>query len=371
MNKSDDTSAKDTSSANNNANEKSQRHDNAKPKKIVLVAKRKRHGGKKVLVNRRGGAGKIRKRPVKQATASTEGKRTTGLPTFQHRHNTSVAGADAADTQTNSSTKDDDDHNSDSSSDSFPEDIASETLVAIHSIIEGQQGLSIPLCDNLSIQAVLENQVYSTFQETNATSIHRELLELVENNQIRQLYCQDKATTAYVLTRDFVQAVWDAVNRDLPREHYGQDEIVTWYVSNLRHWTGRTVSRSEMEAQWEQYEKERKMETKSYSSDAQEIKTRPFHLALKHLMDLQLLIRDNSQQSTMNSHQDAHYYMWLPQWAIVLKAWSNARTQLIGLLARSKEISKMNLLRQNRHSHVSTQFLLNELVYKGVDNKLA
>ena len=83
-------------------------------------------------------------------------------------------------------------------------------------------------------------------------------------------------------------------------------------------------------------------------------------------MDLQLLIRYNSQQSTMNSHQDVHYYMWLPQWAVTLKAWKEAKTQLIGLLARSKEMSKMNLLRQNRHSHISTQFLLNELVYRGV-----
>ena len=68
----------------------------------------------------------------------------------------------------------------------------------------------------------------------------------------------------------------------------------------------------------------------------------------------------------MLSQKDAHYYMWLPQWALVLKAWKEAKTQLIALLKRNKETSKMNLLRQNRHSHISTQFLLNELVYRGV-----
>jgi hypothetical protein len=330
----------------------------------IVVTKRKRNNtGNKVI--RRGGGIVIRKHVLKPAPKINNTK-TSGLPSFQHRHATSIAGS--SNPQQKNETNDDDQSDSSSIS-SLPEDVASETLVAIHSIIQAQQGLSIPLAENHSIQAVLENQIYTVYHENNATSIHSEILELVhKTNHIRQLYCQDKATTAYVLTKDFVQAVWDAANRDLQQDCHLRDEIVTWYVSNLKHWTGKSVSTSEMQARWEQQEEAKKSAYNANKpfDNKEMIIIRPFGQALKHLMDLQLLIRDNSQPSTVNSHQDANYYMWLPQWALVLKAWNDAKRQLINLLARSKEVSKMNLLRQNRHSLISTHFLLKELVYEGV-----
>lgn len=45
-----------------------------------------------------------------------------------------------------------------------------------------------------------------------------------------------------------------------------------------------------------------------------------------------------------------------------MKAWNEARKQLLIMIARGGgELSKVNILRENRSSYVSTDFLFNEL----------
>jgi hypothetical protein len=186
---------------------------------------------------------------------------------------------------------------------------------------------------------------------------------------VRQIYCQDKSNFAYLLTEDYIQAVCDAFStrqieglQVLPSQDKNE-EIISWFVSNLHHWTGRNVAQSAMELQWEAYCEEGN-QRKSGKTPKENSTATIFQDVLQLLLDLHLLIRD-TQQSTLNNHQEHHFYLWLPQWSIVLKAWDDARKQLKAILARAKETSKMNLLRKNRHSFISTHFLLQDLIYNG------
>ncbi len=309
-----------------------------------LVTKRKRNVGKKIYVS--GSA--------VQANVKASSRIGLGLPTF-HRHNATPSSAKSSDEKQPCNNVNDDASSPSSFQSEDEMDIMSETLVAIHSLLQADKGLPIPLANNIVIQAVLENQIYSIFDQNAATSVHRELLELVQSNRIRQLYCQDKKTSAFVVTDDFVRAVWDAVNSS---NQDRRDHLVSWFVSNFDKWTGRTVSKSSMEIQWEEFEK-RKSQNSDFIEEGRLIGS--FQKAVQELMDQQLLIRDTG---TFNNYQESFYYFWIPQWGVTLKEWNKARQQLLNVLAQRKSISKMNLLRQNRHSYISTQFLLDELIYE-------
>jgi hypothetical protein len=247
------------------------------------------------------------------------------------------------------------------------DEIPSDVLVALHSIIQSDQGLAIPIT-NTTIQAVLEHQLFSTFDENHASAIQQEIVGLIQSNKIRQMYCQDSANDnnrAFVLTDDYIRGIWDVYhnNRNYVTNKFTGDEqqqqimIITWFVNNLQHWVGRTVSKSSLEAYWEEW--------RNNSSDKSTTVSQSFEQILKYLMDMQLLIREANQSTTLASGVESSYYLWLPQWGLTLKGWNEARRQLLNALARSKEMSKMNLLRQNRHSYISTHFLLKELVHQG------
>jgi hypothetical protein len=321
--------------------------------KIIVIKRKSNVGQKKYNAFR-----SIRTTKKLTVTGSVSNKTSPGLPSFHHRHDPENGndGNDEDDDSLFASVQDDDD------------DIPSETVVAIHSLIQADQGLSIPLTNYKSIQAVLEHQIYSIFDQNNATNIRRDLLELLRTNKLRQLFCQDKTSFAYVLTEDYVQAVWDIC----PSSRHSllqveQNVIISWFVSNLQYWTGRTTSQSAIETRWEVYcENSKKAESslKAHSNESATVSVSSFENVLQQLLNLHLMIRD-TQRSTLNSHNENHFFLWLPQWAVVLRSWKEAQQRLLALLARARETSKMNLLRQNRHSYISTQFLLQDLIYQG------
>mmetsp|Transcript_39276 Transcript_39276/g.95018 ORF Transcript_39276/g.95018 Transcript_39276/m.95018 type:complete len:158 (-) Transcript_39276:85-558(-) len=135
-----------------------------------------------------------------------------------------------------------------------------------------------------------------------------------------------------------------------------QPEIMTWFVSCLKEWKEPTISEELMEACW-------KDDIIVQSEEEQSQSTISFRDALIALIKLQVLMKVpiNSMAS------QGHYRLWLPQWGLVLKQWDKARRSMMACINRSSggEISEKNLLNFNRHSCVSTQFLLNDLLNKG------
>jgi hypothetical protein len=198
-----------------------------------------------------------------------------------------------------------------------------------------------------NVQAILESQIFQRFDEDHASSIYRELQELIQTNQVRKLTCQrEDHTVAIILTRDYVAGVWDAY------QHHHQtttasttiipSELVEWFVSGLNHWTESTISKESMqEYPWK-------------GGVARSIED-----ALQSLLQLRVLLPDSS------SPKNERYHLWLPQWGLVLKGWTEARQQLLVYVARKKEISERNVLDQNRHNCVATKFLLDELTHQG------
>ena len=98
-----------------------------------------------------------------------------------------------------------------------------------------------------------------------------------------------------------------------------------------------------------------------------------FDRAISFLLQIEVLLRDPT--ASLQCHQQHQYLLWLPQWGLVLKTWSEARQRLLNYVARASsfdklskrkgEVSESNVLRENRHGSVSTKFLLDELVQQG------
>ena len=229
------------------------------------------------------------------------------------------------------------------------DDLPSDTLMAIHSLIQSDQGLHVPITNNGSVQVVLESQVYSIFDENHASTVNAELLTLIETNKVKRMCCHDRSTMAFMLTEDYVKAVWDSHNNHESKQQ-GNEEIVAWFLAQLCHWTNHSISESSLEDRWSLEQSKEGATTTSLE---------PREVVL-YLLNTQFLIRDQS-----NSHEQS-YFLWLPNWGIVLKTWNEARKQLLTLLAQRKEMSKANVLQKNRHSRISTIFLVNELLSKEI-----
>ena len=220
------------------------------------------------------------------------------------------------------------------------EDLPSDTLMAIHSLIQSDRGLHVPITNNGSVQVILESQVYSIFDENHASNINAELLKLIETNKVKRMCCHEMSTMAIMLTEDYVKAVWDAhYHNEWPSalEKRKAEGIVAWFLAQLHHWTKPSISESSITERWEGNEGD--------SEKGDEV--------LRYLLNAQFLLRDK---------QDDEYVLWLPYWGTVLKTWHEARKQLLTLLAQRKEMSKANVLQKNRHSRISTAFLIGELL---------
>lgn len=333
-------------------------------KKIKMSRKR---GGKRVL-NMKSNSSSISGRSSNVLARVVPQKSTTtlsfGLPAFQYRTKSLQSDANAeikngdgsgVPREVNDSssffTNDDDDGQE--------EDIPSDTLMAINSLVQSDQGLHVPITNNGSVQVILESQIYSIFDEDHASSVNTELLELIHNNKMQRIYCHDMSTTAFIATEDYVKAVWDdhanqnhqssAIVATISATSEFSVEVVSWFLSNLHHWTKIKISESNLEDRWE---KDNIVDTDIDLKDV-----------VLYLLNAQYLIRD-PKTNLSNGGQEDSYFLWLPQWGIVLKTWNEARQQLLTLLAQRKEMSKANVLQKNRHSYISTNFLLNDLLYK-------
>lgn len=235
------------------------------------------------------------------------------------------------------------------------DDIPSDTLMAIHSLIQSNQGLHVPITNNGSVQVVLESQVYSIFDQNHASTVNAELQKLIDANKVKRMCCHDMSTMALMLTEDYVKAVWDSHNNNDDEgsstlDKAGCEEVVAWFLAQLHHWTNYSISESSIEDRWEG------SQTKD---DCSSLEPRD---VLKYLLNTQLLIRD--QDKSCGGNRKDSYFLWLPNWGIVLKTWNEARQQLLLLLAQRKEMSKVNVLQKNRNSRISTIFLINDLLSK-------
>lgn len=236
--------------------------------------------------------------------------------------------------------------------------LPSDTLVAIQSLIQSDRGLHVPTTNNGSVQVILESQVYSIFDEDHASTVNAELLKLINTNKIKRISCQNMSTMAFMLTEDYKSAVWDSHRNNghetsSTLDQVGREKVVAWFLAELDHWTSHSISESSIEERWEGSAEQKT------NDDATNFETRDVVL---YLLNAQFLIRDQHKNSSGN--QDDSYFLWLPNWGIVLKTWNEARKQLLTLLAQQKEMSKTNVLRKNRHSRISTAFLIDELLSK-------
>eukprot|EP00536_Pseudo-nitzschia_multiseries_P003248 jgi/Psemu1/301839/fgenesh1_kg.48_\ len=167
------------------------------------------------------------------------------------------------------------------------------------------------------------------------------------------------SSAAFMLTDHYVRAVWDAhANQDhscLNQTSVSRfsEAIVSWFLSNLPYWRKATISESNLEERW--------------GTNITESITARTDLNVKdvvrYLSTAQFLIRD-SKLNLCSGGKGESYFLWLPQWGVVLKRWNEGRRQLLTLLAQRKEISKANVLQKNRHSFISTDFLFNELLWR-------
>jgi len=250
--------------------------------------------------------------------------------------------------------------------DETEEEIPSDTLMAIHSLIQSDQGLHVPITNNGSVQVILESQIYSIFDDNHASNVNAELLELVRANKLQRMYCHDLSTMAFMMTEDYVKAVWDSYNHQdvmLPRDtstvrntDTQKEEIVSWFLAQLHLWTNLSISESSLEDQWEVHNDKSTGDAAPAAIEARDV--------VRYLLNAQFLIRDPKHALSGGGNRNDSYFLWLPNWGIVLKTWNEARQQLLTLLAQRKEMSKANVLQKNRHSKISTSFLLNELLSK-------
>ncbi|CAJ1952360.1 unnamed protein product [Cylindrotheca closterium] len=290
---------------------------------------------------------------MKKSKKATRGKRTLskGLPSFK------VKSKPDSNTIDNNDTIDNDEH------DDFGE-LPCDTILAFQSIQANSEGLHIPLLGGRFVQAVLETQLFQKFDENHASIIMQEVLELIQNGQLIRMSCHDEGQTAFTLSNDYIAAVWDAHQNHMLECRQQENsrmrpEIVTWFVSCLKEWKEPTISEESMEAYWK--------DDISVQSDTDQSQSKiSFRDAVIALVKLQILMK--VPISSMAS--ESHYRFWLPQWGVVLKQWDKARRNMMACINRSSggEISETNLLNFNRHSCVSTRFLLNDLVNRGKVN---
>jgi hypothetical protein len=229
----------------------------------------------------------------------------------------------------------------------------SDALLAIQSLKVSSQGLHIPLQNGSTVQAVLESQLFRRFDSNHASMINTELRDLYRKNHYVELDCRDHHAVALLSTPDYVAGVWDALhhaNAEDPTEdrQMQHQAVVSWFVDSLPNLDKKCITKDQLEAHW----KHKLVE----GTDASLITRGSLDNMIQILLQLQVLMR-------LDEHHT--YQLWLPNWGLVLKGWSEARQQLLSHLKMKKELSERNLMSQNRHSCISTKFLLDELQRKG------
>lgn len=176
------------------------------------------------------------------------------------------------------------------------EDLPSDTLVAIQSLIQSDRGLHVPITNNGSVQVLLESQIYSIFDEDHASNVNAELLKLINTNKLKRMNCQNMSTMAFILTEEYKKAVWDSQHNTDHQISSTLDpadgkKIVAWFLAELDHWTTHSISEASIEERWESYHE------RTNNEYATNLKARDVIL---YLLNAQFLIRDQHKNNSGN-----------------------------------------------------------------------
>lgn len=303
---------------------------------------------------------KKRSRQVGLPTGITKKTRTTkGSVVSQHGNQQTTGGSKAATTTTDTTPIDE-----------FPlekfikgDELACDTLLLMRSIEQSQQCLYIPLHSGALIPAVLESQLHSKLMqggEGGDSAATIELHDLASRNQIRRLvpassdHDDEESLMTWVETKHFVKAVWDAhrnysyssrssTDKATTEESAEMDDailakVTTWFLSNLKHWTKRTITRDAMRMAWKE-------------SGAVTLER-----AIDLLVDMQVLLPSSVKNT---------FLLWLPNWGAVLRAVSKAQSKVVAHIKRSlyKELSVKQIKKNTNYpGGLSGTFVLHTLV---------
>ena len=280
------------------------------------------------------------------------------------------------------------------------DEIPCDTILLMRNMEQNQTCLFVPIDTNFStnhhgncsIPFVLESQLISRFMITSSSSttttttttaattkgtaasthgIHcgdssllQELQDLQTSNRIRRLaslssYEQsiEFPIVAWVETKHYVRAVWmltknkaSPTNPITPTSCHSHDtninskaiQISTWFLSNLKHWTKRLISKDAMKKSWKQ----------------------SAHGALTLDQAIDWLLHE---QLLMPLSCSDNYVLWLPLWGSVLAAMEKAQSKFLAQLRRSlyKELSIKSLEGQSYPGGLAGSLVMHLLQIQG------
>lgn len=235
------------------------------------------------------------------------------------------------------------------------DELPCDTLLLLRSIEKLRTCLYIPLQEGGLIPTVLESQLYQRIAGSGGEDsvVTQELHTLHSNNQIRRLVPPDDETiTAWVETRYYVRAVWDA-HRSHQASIICNEEmknlavkVTSWFLSNLKNWTKRSIPVEALKEAW-----------KSTASSIHIDKV------IDMLVDMQVLLP--TTRST--------FLLWLPQWGAVLAAVDKAQSKVIAHIKRSlyKELSVRTVEGRQYPGGLSGSFVIHTLTMQAKVERVA
>jgi hypothetical protein len=217
------------------------------------------------------------------------------------------------------------------------EDLPCDTLLLMRSIEQRRTCLYVPLQKGALIPTVLETQLYSKLNGEDSV-VTQELHDLARSNQIRRLVpASDETLVAWIETRHYVRAVWDA------HQSYSSDavaiKVTTWFLSNLCNWTKRSITKEAMKRAWK--------DSGAVTLDQ----------AIDMLVDMQVLLPSLSTT----------FLLWLPLWGAVLAAINKAQGKVVAHIKRSlyKELSVKTIEARSHFGGLAGSFVLHTLSTQG------
>jgi hypothetical protein len=273
-----------------------------------------------------------------------------GLPNFSNRSTTADIVVATIHQNDENNTVDDALENDDDD-DALFENLACDTYLVFQSLLLNQQTrIDIPIlppsgnAKNDSIPGILECQLHERFQN-GASSVSRELEELLRNNTLRCLVStipvssnadtQEKqgVGTLMIVVKadDYARAIraynTNTSSSDIPLQQ--QSGIIDWFIHHLKRWTRKrsVIALRDMERAWE---------TSKSLPPSWNVKH-----AIRFLQDSQFLMPASSDHES--------FRLWFPSWgSLVLPAFIKAQTASLAYLRQSryKERSLTSLMRR-------------------------
>jgi len=235
------------------------------------------------------------------------------------------------------------------------DELPSDTFLAIQSIQQQQQGLHIPYMQNGGnhLQGVTEWQIYNRFESTHASSVLQELQKLQLRILQPPMAGTGTASQIFITNIDYISGIWDAHHFHRKHEATVAQDCEVFVKCFIECLDGclRNKSRSFSKILLEDGCPQHSTTNKTQSQFINEM--------LDYLVKIRVLLTV--------TRREVEYQWWLPNWGVVLREWDGARTSLLNYISRSKrkEASMMNVVRENRHPCLSTQFLVDDLLHYG------